>query len=106
MAEDITRELFAHLVELAAFELPEGEAEYLRAEMNKQLESIRELEAIQIAEEVPITSHGVSYLPAISSPPSEDNVQSFPHPERILAQAPESEEGYFVVPDIPHMELG
>ncbi|MGA2112863.1 MAG: Asp-tRNA(Asn)/Glu-tRNA(Gln) amidotransferase subunit GatC [Anaerolineales bacterium] len=105
MAGDITPELFAHLVELAAFELPAGQAEYLRAELNKQLESIRELEAIRVGEAIPITSHGVPYLPAISSRPSADIIQPFPHPEEILAQAPESQEGYFVVPDIPHTEL-
>jgi len=105
MPGDITPELFNHLVELAALELPAGQAEYLRAEMNRQLESIRELEAIRVAEEIPITSHGVPYLPDISSPPAADIVQPFPHPEQILAQAPASQEGYFVVPDIPHTEL-
>ncbi|MGA2821497.1 MAG: aspartyl/glutamyl-tRNA amidotransferase subunit C [Anaerolineales bacterium] len=105
MPGDIAPELFAHLVELAAFELPEEQAEYLRAELNRQLESIRELEEIRLAEEIPITSHGVPYLPAISSSPGEDIVRRFPHPERIMAQSPESEEGYFVVPDIPHTEL-
>ena len=105
MTEDITPELFAHLVELAALELPPDQAEYLRAEMNKQLESIRELEAIGLEEDLPITSHGVPYLPSISPLPDEDVVRSFPHPEQIMAQSPRSEEGYFVVPDIPHTDL-
>jgi aspartyl-tRNA(Asn)/glutamyl-tRNA(Gln) amidotransferase subunit C len=105
MAGDITPELFGHLVELAAFELPGDQAEYLRAELNKQLESIHELEAIPLEEDVPITSHGVPYPPAISPVPEEDTVRPFAHPDQILAQSPRSQEGYFIVPDIPHTDL-
>jgi aspartyl/glutamyl-tRNA(Asn/Gln) amidotransferase C subunit len=105
MNEEITPELFAHLVELAALELQESEAAYLRGELNKQLEIIHELEAIDLADETPITSHGVPYSPAISSPPREDAAQPYPRPERILGQAPQSEDGYYQVPDIPHTDL-
>jgi aspartyl-tRNA(Asn)/glutamyl-tRNA(Gln) amidotransferase subunit C len=105
MAGDITPELFAHLVELAALELSREQAEYLRAELNQQLESIRELEAIIVEDAIPITSHGVPYPPAISPLPDEDTVRPFPHPEQIVAQSPRTEEGYFVVPDIPHTDL-
>ena len=55
---EITRRVFDHLVALAAFELEHEEAEYLRGELNEQLRAIRELEAIPVEEDVPITSHG------------------------------------------------
>jgi Asp-tRNA(Asn)/Glu-tRNA(Gln) amidotransferase C subunit len=35
----------------------------------------------------------------------DDEWQPYPDPEEILAQAPETEEGYIVVPEIPHQEL-
>ncbi len=103
--EEITPELFEHLVELAAFELGAEEAEYLRAELNKQLNAIHELEAVPLPPDTPITSHGVPYTREISAPPREDHWQPFPHPEKLMAQAPETEDGYIVVPDIPHEEL-
>ena len=43
--------------------------------------------------------------PSISPPPRADDWQAYPAPEEILAQAPESEEGYIIVPEIPHTEL-
>lgn len=105
MNEEITPELFAHLVELAALELQESEAAYLREQLNKQIEIIHELAVIDLPEGTPITSHGVPYSPAISPPPREDTAQPHPAPERILDQAPQSEDGYYQVPDIPHTDL-
>jgi aspartyl/glutamyl-tRNA(Asn/Gln) amidotransferase C subunit len=105
MAEEITREVFDHLVQLAALELGHDEAEYLRRQLNNQLKAIHELEAIPLDPDTPIASHGVPYPPEISPPPREDDWNPFPEPEEILAQAPETEERYIVVPDIPHMEL-
>ncbi len=105
MEEEITRDLFAYLARLAAFDLAEEEAEYLRQELNKQLTAIHELEAIPLDPDTPITSHGVPYTPEISAAPREDTWQPFAHPERLVAQAPEHEDGYIVVPDIPHEEI-
>ena len=99
MAEEITRELFDHLVHLAQFELSPQEAEYLRRELNRQLDAIHKLEAIPLGEDVPITSHGVPYRPEDRPPLREDEVRPFPHPEGLRSLAPEGEEGYFVVPD-------
>jgi aspartyl-tRNA(Asn)/glutamyl-tRNA(Gln) amidotransferase subunit C len=105
MNEEITPDVFSHLVELAALELSEGEAAYLRGQLNKQLDIIHELEAIDLPEGTPITSHGVPYSAAISPPPREDKAQPQRAPERILDQAPQSEDGYYRVPDIPHTDL-
>ena len=106
MAEEITPQIFRHLVELAALELDESEAEYLRRELNSQLKAIRELEAIDVAAEVPITSHGVPYTEATSPGLRPDLTQPSSYAEAILAQMPEREGRYVVVPDIPHTELG
>jgi len=105
MNEEITPDVFSHLVELAALELSESEAAYLRGQLNKQLDIIHELEAIDLPEGTPITSHGVPYSAAISPPPREDKAQPQLAPERILDQAPQSEDGYYRVPDIPHTDL-
>lgn len=97
--------MFAHLVNLAALQLDAEEAEYLRQQLNNQLNAIHELEAIPVEEDVPITSHGVPYTDATSPAPREDVWRPYPNPEEILAQAPQAAEGYIVVPDIPHTNL-
>jgi aspartyl/glutamyl-tRNA(Asn/Gln) amidotransferase C subunit len=105
MNESITQEMFAHLVDLAALQLDTSEAEYLRQQLNNQLNAIHELEAIPIEGDVPVTSHGVPYTPAISPPPRDDTWYPFPNPEEIIGQASQAEDGYIVVPDIPHTKL-
>ncbi len=105
MTDSITPEMFAHLVDLAALELSSEEGEYIRQQLNNQLKAIHELEAIPLDENLPLTSHGVPYTTAISQPPREDAWQPSPNPEEILAQAPQFEEGYIIVPDIPHTKL-
>ena len=103
--EPITPVIFEHLVTLAALELQPEEAEYLRRQLNNQLKAIRELEAIPLEADVVTTSHGVPYTPAMVPSPRPDDWQPYPAPETILEQAPESDEGYIVVPEIPHTEL-
>jgi aspartyl-tRNA(Asn)/glutamyl-tRNA(Gln) amidotransferase subunit C len=103
--EAITPEIFAHLVDLAALELEPEEAEYLRGQLNGQLKAVRELAAIQAGEDVPITSHGVPYTSATSPALRADAAVVCPDAQAILDQAPEVEERYIVVPDIPGTEL-
>lgn len=105
MNELISRETFAHLVDLAALQLDAAEAEYLRQQLNNQLKAIHELEAIPLEEDVPITSHGVPYTPETSPAPRDDTWLPYPNPEDILAQAPQVEDGYIIVPEIPHTDL-
>jgi aspartyl-tRNA(Asn)/glutamyl-tRNA(Gln) amidotransferase subunit C len=105
-ADEITPEIFAHLVHLAELELDPGEAEYLRRQLNGQLRAIHEMAAIDVDPATPITSHGVPY-PAEARPAlREDIVQPCAEADAILAEAPEREERYVVVPDIPHADLG
>lgn len=105
MSDPITPELFNHLVQLAALELAPQEAEYLRRQLNNQLKAIRELEAIPLEAKTPVTSHGVPYTPEITPPIRADEVHLDPAVEAILSQAPEIDERYIIVPEIPHTEL-
>ncbi len=105
MSDEITPELFNHLVELAALELSPAEGEYLRRELNNQLKAIHELEAIPLDPATPVASHGVPYTPDTSPAIREDVIVSHPNPAGLIKAAPETEDGYIVVPDIPHQDL-
>lgn len=103
--DPITPEVFAHLVELAALELTGEQADYLRRELNQQLQAIRDLEAIELPTGVEITSHGVPYSPEIRPELRDDQERPAELADLILEQAPALEDRYLVVPDIPHTEL-
>jgi aspartyl-tRNA(Asn)/glutamyl-tRNA(Gln) amidotransferase subunit C len=105
MTDEITPELFEHLVGLAAFAFDPNEADYLRRELNNQLKAIHQLEAVPLAEDVPLAAHGVPFTPKISADLREDVWQPCDNPQEILAQAPQVEDGYIIVPDIPHTKL-
>ncbi len=105
MSDEITPELFEHLVELAALKLTPEESQYLREQLNGQLKAIHELEGIPLSEEVPPAAHGVTFGAPIRPALREDEAKRSPYAEAILKQAPETDEGYFVVPDIPHTDL-
>jgi len=105
MPDSISKETFDHLVDLAALELPPQEAEYILRELNNQLKAISELEAIPLDANLALTSHGVAYTAATSQAPREDVWLPEAHPEEILAQAPQVEDGYIIVPDIPTTKL-
>lgn len=106
MTDEITPELFKHLVELAALELDEQESEYLRGQLNNQLKAIHELEAIPLDASTPIASHGVSYTPAASPALRPDTWSPHPDAASLLKCAPETDEGYIIVPEIPTQDLG
>ena len=105
MTEKISPELFNHLVRLAALELGPEESNYLRDQLNKQLKAIEELEAIPVDPRTALASHGVPYTAENSQKFRGDVWLAYPDPESILAQAPEIEEGYIIVPEIPHTEI-
>ncbi len=105
MSEQISVEIFDHLVDLAALELNAKQADYLRRQLNNQLASVRELEAVPLDEDIPISLHGVPYEVENSSAPREDEWIPCLDSKAILAQAPQVEDQYIVVPDIPHTTL-
>ncbi len=106
MTEEITPEVFDHLVELAALELDAEESDYLRRELNHQLAAIHILEGIELPEGVEPAARGVPYPAERSAPIREDLISDCEERNAILAQAPELEDGFIVVPEIPHEELG
>ncbi len=103
--EPITTQVFEHLVKLAALQLDEKQAEYLRHELNHQLQAIHELEAIPIPDDLTINIHGVTFPPNTSLDLREDSWQPFPNSVDIIGQAPQSENNQFAVPEIPHTTL-
>lgn len=103
--QSISPELFTHLVKLAALELTPQESEYLRHQLNNQLKAIHELEAIPLDPGTVVTTHGVPYTLQISPPVRLDEWQPYTGAGKILAQAPETEDGYIVVPEIEHTDL-
>jgi aspartyl-tRNA(Asn)/glutamyl-tRNA(Gln) amidotransferase subunit C len=105
MTDEISPELFDHLVELAALELSADEGEYLRKQLNNQLKAIHELEAIPLDPSTPIAMYGVSYTVETSPAIREDIQVYYPNPASLLNVAPETEDNYIVVPDIPHQAL-
>ncbi len=105
MSDPITPEVFAHLVHLAALELSAEEGEYVRRQLNNQLKAIRELEAIPLEEGVTVTSHGVPYTVQTSPVPRADEWLPYPDVAELLAQVPQLEDRYIIVPDIPHTTL-
>ncbi len=105
MTDILTSDIFEHLVQLAALELTTEESHYLLAQLNYQMKAIQELEVIPLESDVPITSHGVPYTPLISPATRTDDWKPYHEVEEILEQAPETEEGYIVVPEIPHIDL-
>jgi aspartyl-tRNA(Asn)/glutamyl-tRNA(Gln) amidotransferase subunit C len=105
MSDEITPEIFEHMVRLAALELEPGQAEYLRRELNNQLKAIHELEAIPLDPDTAVTLHGVPYTNENSAQIRPDEWVPFEAPEEILKQAPDTEAGYIVAPDTKHTEL-
>jgi aspartyl/glutamyl-tRNA(Asn/Gln) amidotransferase C subunit len=103
--EQITSEVFVRLVELAALELTPNEAEYIRKQLNNQLKSIDELTRIPLDPDTPIASHGVPYTPVSSPGLRPDQCHPHPNPAKLLSGAPETDEGYIVVPEIPTQKL-
>lgn len=106
MSDEITPELFRHLVELAALELDEKESEYLRGQLNHQLKAIHELEMIPLDASTPAASHGVPYTPVTSPALRPDTWSPYPNPAALLEGAPETDAGYIIVPEIPTQNLG
>lgn len=103
--EEITLEVFNHLVELAALALNDNEVDYLRRELNKQLSAVHELEAIKLEVDTPPASHGVPYPPERTPTLRNDEWRSSKLSAEITAQAPQFEDGYLIVPEIPHTTL-
>lgn len=105
MNDQISIEVFNRLVELAAMELSEEQAAYLHQQLNNQLRAIRELASIPIDTSLEANLHGVPYIPEARPQLREDVLTSSSDEKSIHSQVPQFEDGYIVVPDIPHTTL-
>lgn len=105
MTEHIDRETFARLVRLGALEMDEEKSEYVRHELNNQLRAISQLQAIEIDADIEATIQGVEFTPEICQPLREDVIDPFSGVADLIALFPQSQDGYILVPDIPHTEL-
>jgi aspartyl-tRNA(Asn)/glutamyl-tRNA(Gln) amidotransferase subunit C len=101
----IDPETFSHLVDLASFEFEPDQADYLRGQLNNQLKTIDELAAVPLDETLPQEIHGLPYPPANNQALRMDESAAFPNRDALTGQFPKFEDGYVIVPDIPHEEL-
>jgi aspartyl-tRNA(Asn)/glutamyl-tRNA(Gln) amidotransferase subunit C len=91
----ITLEMVRHVALLARLELSEPEQARLRADMDEMLSYIDKLNELDTSDVAPTAQVGES-----GTPMRDDVVTSRPDAAAMLANAPESERGYFKVPKI------
>ena len=82
------------------------EAESLRFEMNRQMDVIRQLEAIPLEEKVRPVIHGNPYPQEIRCELRDDIMKPFANSDAIIGEAPLSRDGYIVSPDVAHQKIG
>jgi aspartyl-tRNA(Asn)/glutamyl-tRNA(Gln) amidotransferase subunit C len=104
-SDEITPEIFKYLVDLASFELEPEIQEYLRQQLNLQLKAIHEMAEIPLMDDIPPSLHGVEYSKDRRPPIREDVPNPFDAIHELTSQVPQFEDGYVVVPDIPHQAL-
>lgn len=106
MDEVISREIFDELVLTGRIWLNTEEAETIRAEMNRQMKVIRQLEAIPLDESLAPVIHGNPYPASVRCGLREDEPHPFENAAAIIAQAPRSKDGYIISPDVQHQKIG
>ncbi len=106
MEEAVSKTLFCELAKTGALALSPDEGEELRAELNGQLDVLRQLESIPLDESLPPVIHGNPYPPHIRCELRADEWNPFETPEFIIAQAPLVREGFIVSPEIITEEIG
>lgn len=94
----ITREIVRHTAELAKLDLDvlsEDDLTLLQSQLDDILDYVAQLEQLDTTDVEP-TTHAVP----IEIPLREDRPEPGPGRERIMQNAPQSEDGYFVVPRV------
>lgn len=81
---------------LARIALPEARVKPMMAELNGILSWIEQLNEVDIEDVEPMTSA----VPGAKLPMREDKVTDGNDPAKVLANAPKSEDGFFVVPKV------
>lgn len=106
MQEMIDKAVFIELVRTGRIGLYPEEAESLRLEMNRQMDVIRQLEAIPLEETVDPVIRGNPYPKTIRCELREDVIRPFDNAPAIISAAPLSHDRYIVSPDISHYRIG
>ena len=106
MDELISRDIFDELAAAGRISVSPDEAETLRAELNQQMAVIRQLESIPLETDVRPMIHGNPYPETIRCGLRGDIPASFDNTRGILAEAPKTQDGYIVSPDIVHRKIG
>ena len=106
MQEVIGKETFDELVRTGRIGTDPEEAEALRLEMNRQMDVIRQLEAIPLEDMVRPVIHGNPYPEALRCGLREDIVKPFENVSAIIHEAPLSRDGYIVSLDVAHQKIG
>lgn len=101
----ITKEMFEQFAQVGEVELTPAEAESMIAKMNEQIKVIDQLSAIPLDADMPAVVHGNPYPQEIRIPLREDVWTPFENVDGILAEAPRTQDGYIVAPDVPHQKL-
>ena len=83
------------IARLARIEVPEEELDHLAGELSGILSWVEQLNEVDTEQVAPMTSVVETRLKQRS-----DQVTEGGHPEAILANAPEREDGFFVVPKV------
>ena len=92
---EITREEVLHVAKLARLALTEEEIERFRGQLSAILEAVGKVSELDL-EGVPPTSHPLDLVNVYA----EDEPQSSLSREEALANAPETEGGFFAVPPV------
>ncbi|NVM22671.1 MAG: Asp-tRNA(Asn)/Glu-tRNA(Gln) amidotransferase subunit GatC [Desulfobacterales bacterium] len=91
----ITKEQVAHVAKLARLRLDDAAVELYTGQLGDILEYMDTLNSLDI-KEVAATSHAISIINAFR----EDEVKSSMPVKRALSNAPQSEDGSFIVPKV------
>lgn len=91
----ITREEILHVAHLARLELDEAAIDRFAGQIGTVLEYVDQLQRVD-TQGVPSTSHAISLTNAFR----EDEEKEHLDPDAVLANAPEQEDGSFVVPKV------
>ena len=85
----------SRIARLARIRVADADLERLGDELNNILEWIEQLTQVDTADVPPLTS-----VVEIQLPQRQDLVTDGAHQDRVLRNAPESEQGFFVVPKV------
>jgi aspartyl-tRNA(Asn)/glutamyl-tRNA(Gln) amidotransferase subunit C len=91
----LDRATVANIAKLARIKVPEGELDGLADELSKILGWIEQLNEVDVEGVAPMTS-----VVEVDLPVRADVITDGGYPEKVVANAPETHDHYFVVPKV------